>query len=245
VQSTIGWTQVYLLSPQLSVVLLGFLVIGLDLATRNRVLVWLTAFVGLVIPTLLTFSLAFDWFGLVPHPSGGAEPSAFFGMLVVGPFSIFFYFLFLTIGFGVVLVSYQYAERFLRATPGEYFGIILLSLAGMMFMAASGELITLYISLEMTSIPLYILAGLMRSDTRSQEASLKYILLGAMSSAILLYGMALVYGATGTTDLREIAAAAGALKGGNLLLLAGEVFIFTGLGFKVSAVPFHMWAPDI
>ncbi len=167
-------------------------------------------------------------------------------MLVVDPFAIFFQFLFETIGVGVVLVSFQYAEKYLRATAGEYYGIILISLAGMMLMGSSGELITLYISLEMTSIPLYILAGLLRTDVRSQEASVKYILLGAMSSAILLYGMALIYGATGTTDLREIATTVTTqIKTGNLLLLLGEIFVFTGLGFKISAVPFHMWAPDI
>ncbi len=109
------------------------------------------------------------------------------------------------IGFSVVLVSFQYVEKFLRATPGEYYAIILMSLAGMMLMAGTGELITIYIALELTSIPLYILAGLSRSDGRSAEAAIKYVLLGAMSSAILLYGMALLYGATGTTDLAEIA----------------------------------------
>src|SRR5262249_27597801 len=140
-----------------------------------------------------------------------------------------------------------YVDRFLRVTIGEYYSVILFSLAGMMLMGSSGELITLYISLELTSIPLYILAGLSRTDGRSAEAAVKYVLLGAMSSAILLYGMALLYGATGSTDLREIAAVFGphGLQSGNLMLLAADIFIFTGFGFKVSAVPFHMWAPDI
>jgi NADH-quinone oxidoreductase subunit N len=245
--SQIGWTQVYLLSPELSVVLLAFLVIGIDLVSRRKTLAWLTALIGLAVPLFLTLSLAFNWFGLVPAPPAGGGPvTAFFGTLVVDQFAIFFKFLFIGIAFGVVLVSFRYAEKYLRATPGEYYGIILISTAGMMLMGASGELITLYISLEMTSIPLYILAGLLRTDTRSQEASVKYVLLGAMSSAILLYGMALIYGATGTTDLREIATVATTqLKTSNLLLLLGEIFVFTGLGFKVSAVPFHMWAPDI
>src|SRR6185437_920338 len=182
---------------------------------------------------------AYNWFG--PHPT-----TAFFGMLRVDQFAIFFELLFMVIGFGVILVSYQYVEKFLRATPGEYYSIILMSLAGMMLMAGTGELITIYIALELTSIPLYILAGLSRTDARSAEAAVKYVLLGAMSSAILLYGMALLYGATGTTDLLEIAkATTTALHTGNLLLIVGEVFIFAGFGFKVSAVPFHMWAPDI
>jgi NADH-quinone oxidoreductase subunit N len=236
--SHIDAAQIWLLSPELSVVLLAFLVLGLDLVTRRKTLVWLVAFLGLIVPTLLTFSLAFNWFG--DRPTIG-----FFGMLTTDTYAIFFKLLFLVIGFSVILVSYQYVEKFLRATPGEYYSIILMSLAGMMLMAGTGELITIYIALELTSIPLYILAGLSRSDGRSAEAAVKYILLGAMSSAILLYGMALLYGATGTTDLTEIAKSVTTLGSGNLMLLAADVFIFAGFGFKISAVPFHMWAPDI
>jgi NADH-quinone oxidoreductase subunit N len=239
VDSTIGLTQIWMLSPELAVVLLSFLVLGLDLLTRRKTVVWVMSLVGLLVPLALTFSLAFNTFGAYPR-------SAFFGMLVVDNYAIFFELLFLLIGFSVILVSYQYVEKYLRATPGEYYSIILMSVAGMMLMGSTGELISIYISLELTSIPLYILAGLSRTDARSAEAAVKYVLLGAMSSAILLYGMALIYGATGTTDLLEIAkATATALQSGNLLLLVGEVFIFAGFGFKVSAVPFHMWAPDI
>src|SRR5579859_2093319 len=228
-----------MLSPQLSVVLLSFVVLGLDLITRRKNIVWVTALVGLLIPLALVFTLAFNTFGSYPA-------SSFFGMLVADNYAVFFELLFLLIGFSVILVSYQYVEKYLRATPGEYYSIILMSLAGMMLMASTTELITIYIALELTSIPLYILAGLSRSDPRSAEASVKYVLLGAMSSAILLYGLALLYGATGTTDLLEIAkVTATSLHSGNLLLLVGEVFVFAGFGFKVSAVPFHMWAPDI
>ncbi len=237
--STIGLPQIWLLSPELSVTVLSFVVLALDLITRRKTVTWVTALVGLVVPLALTFSLAFNTFG-------SRSTTGFFNMLVVDDYAIFFKLLFLLIGFCVILVSYQYVEKYLRATPGEYYSIILMSLAGMMLMASSGELITIYISLELTSIPLYILAGLSRTDTRSAEAAVKYVLLGAMSSAILLYGMALLYGATGTTDLIEIArATASALHTGNLLLIVSEVFIFAGFGFKVSAVPFHMWAPDI
>jgi NADH-quinone oxidoreductase subunit N len=240
--SQIGATQIWMLSPELSLVLLGFLVVGLDLLTRRRGLVTAVALIGLAVPTFFTLSLAGQWFGPLP-----ADHRAFFGMLVVDQFAIFFKFLFLLIAFGVILVSYGYVEKFLRCTPGEYYGVILLSTAGMMLMASTGELISLYISLELTSIPLYILAGLSRTDGRSAESAVKYVLLGAMSSAILLYGIALLYGATGSTDLHEISLVFGpnGLQSGNLMLLAADVFIFTGFGFKVSAVPFHMWAPDI
>jgi NADH-quinone oxidoreductase subunit N len=239
VQNMIDGTQIWMLSPQLSVVVLGSIVLALDLITKNRRLTTAVALIGLVVPTLLTLSLQFNWFG--SHPE-----SAFFGMLTADGFAIFFQLLFLAIGFGVILVSYGYIDKYLRVTTGEYYSIILFSLAGMMLMASTRELISIYISLELTSIPLYILAGLSRRDTRSAEAAVKYVLLGAMSSAILLYGMALFYGATGTTDLGlAYTSSVKALHSGNLLLLAADVFIFTGFGFKVSAVPFHMWAPDI
>jgi NADH-quinone oxidoreductase subunit N len=236
--SQITGTSLWMLSPELAMVLLSFLVLALDLLTRRKALVWAVALGGLVVPTAAVFSLAFNWLG--PRPQ-----TAFFDMLIVDNFAIFFELLFLIVGFGVILVSYRYAESYLRATPGEYYAIILMSLAGMMLMGSTHELISIYISLELTSIPLYILAGLSRTDARSAESAVKYVLLGAMSSAILLYGLALLYGATGSTDLTEIAHAATALQSGNFLLLAGAVFVFVGFGFKVSAVPFHMWAPDI
>ena len=130
--STIGLTQIWLLSPELSVVLLSFVVLGIDLATRRKIVTWVTALVGLLIPLALTFSLAFNTFGSRPT-------SAFYGMLVVDTYAIYFKLLFLLIGFAVILVSYQYVEKYLRATPGEYYSIILMSLAGMMFMGSSGE----------------------------------------------------------------------------------------------------------
>ena len=236
--SHIDAAQIWLLSPELSVVVLSFVVLALDLLTRRKTLVWATAFFGLLVPLFFTLSLTFNWFG--ERPATG-----FFGMLNADDYALFFQYLFLVIGFTVVLVSYQYVEKFLRATPGEYYSIILMSLAGMMLMGSTGELITIYIAFELTSIPLYILAGLSRRDSRSAEAAIKYVLLGAMSSAILLYGMALIYGATGSTDLATVAKSVTTLGSGNLMLLAGDIFMIAGFGFKISAVPFHMWAPDI
>src|SRR5260221_1299291 len=226
-----------MISPQLSVVLLGMLVLGLDLVVKRPAVTASVALGGLVVPAAATILLAT---GVLPN-----DGTAFFHMLVVDQYAIFFDFLFLIIAAFVILSSFDYARRYLRATVGEYYSLILLSTAGMMLMGSSRELITIYISLELTSIPLYILAGLSRTDQRSAEASVKYVLLGAMSSAILLYGIALLYGATGSTDLGEIAKAASSLQSGNLLLLVADVFIFAGFCFKISAVPFHMWAPDI
>jgi NADH-quinone oxidoreductase subunit N len=241
VTSQITATDIWLLSPELAVTLLGLLVLGMDLVVKRRIVTATVAVGGLIVPFLAVLSLIFEWFGPLPQNRTG-----FWGMLVVDQYAIFFELLFLVIGAVVGLAAYRYVVEYSRATVGEYYAILLFSVAGMMLMGSSRELITIYISLELTSIPLYILAGVSRSDARSAEAAVKYVLLGAMSSAILLYGMALLYGATGSTDLGEIAAAATTgLKSGNLLLLIADVFIFTGFGFKISAVPFHMWAPDI
>src|SRR5436190_1800067 len=132
--------------------------------------------------------------------------------------------------------------------------LTVLALVVMVLLASTGELISIYISLELTSFPLYVMAGLIRENERSAEAAVKYVLLGAMSSAILLYGFALLYGLTGTTDLMGIATVIKngihtgnviiSLKG-NLMELVAGILILAGFGFKISAVPFHMWAPDI
>jgi NADH-quinone oxidoreductase subunit N len=146
----------------------------------------------------------------------------------------------------MLLISYDYVNKYVRSA-GEFYALLLLSVTGMMLMASSSELITIYISLELASIPLYVMAGLLRNDDRSAEASVKYVLLGAMSSAILLYGFALLYGLTGTTDLHGIAQATitRGFADGNILLLMAAIFVLAGFGFKISAVPFHTWAPDI
>jgi NADH-quinone oxidoreductase subunit N len=166
-------------------------------------------------------------------------------MLVVDQYAIFFDFIFLIIAAVMILVSYNYIGKYVKA-DGEFYSLLLFSVTGMMLMASTGELITIYIALELTSIPLYVMAGMIRASERSAEAAVKYVLLGAMSSAILLYGFALLYGLTGTTDLKGIADAfAHSLDQGNLLVLIADVLILAGFGFKISAVPFHMWAPDI
>jgi NADH-quinone oxidoreductase subunit N len=128
---------------------------------------------------------------------------------------------------------------------GEYYGFVLLALSGMMVMVSSADLLTLYLGTELMSLSLYVMAGLKRSDPRSLEASAKYFVLGAFSSGILLYGISLLYGATGSTRLPEIAAA---ISGRNLddpLLLFATILLTVGFGFKLAVVPFHMWTPDV
>jgi NADH-quinone oxidoreductase subunit N len=149
------------------------------------------------------------------------------------------------LGCGLALVlSADYLLRQGMAR-GEYYALILLSTLGAMFMGSGGDLVMIFLGLETLSIPLYILATFLRHHAKSQEAGLKYFLLGAFSSALFLYGMALIYGATGTTNLEGMAQAISLGLQTPLLLYAGVGLLLVGLGFKAAAVPFHTWAPDV
>jgi NADH-quinone oxidoreductase subunit N len=226
--------DLYLLAPEFSLALLALVVMAVDLFVKRRIATVGTALVGLVVPAAFAISQAVN----------GIHEKAFFGMLVVDPYAIFFKIVFLLIAAIMILSSYDYVGKYVRA-EGEFYVLMLFSVVGMMMMASSAELITIYISLELTSIPLYVMAGLIRGQERSAEAAVKYVLLGAMSSAILLYGFALLYGLTGTTDLVGIATTFKQIQTGNLAVLIADILVVAGFGFKVSAVPFHMWAPDI
>ncbi|MCH9765392.1 MAG: NADH-quinone oxidoreductase subunit NuoN [Alphaproteobacteria bacterium] len=144
-----------------------------------------------------------------------------------------------------LLLSLDYFAR-LRMMWFEIPVLMLLSVVGMMVMISANDLITLYVGLELQSLALYVLAAVRRNDLRSSEAGLKYFVLGALSSGMLLYGMSLIYGFSGTTEFHKIAAAAsGGGAGANIGLIVGLVFLLVGLAFKISAVPFHMWTPDV
>src|SRR5881396_2398155 len=238
--------DLYLLAPELSLTLLALVVMMVDLFIKRRIVTVTVALVGLIIPVAFAITHALTLNFSVAH-------HAFFNMLVVDQYAIFFQILFLIIAAVMILASYDYVGKYVKA-DGEFYTLMLFSVTGMMLLASTSELITIYISFELTSIPLYVMAGLIRANEKSAEAAVKYVLLGAMSSAILLYGFALLYGLTGTTDLMGIATL---IKGGihtgnviislqnNLMELIASVLILAGFGFKISAVPFHMWAPDI
>ena len=172
------------------------------------------------------------------------EIEAFGGMLVVDGFSIFINMLLIVGGLLTVALSYDYLKR-MNLARGEYYVLMLFSISGMMLMASAADLIVVFLALELLSIPLYVLAAFARPEARSEEAGLKYFLLGAFSSGFLVYGIALVYGASGTTSLNGIFAAAQAGMDYPIYLLLGAGLILVGLGFKVAAVPFHMWTPDV
>lgn len=230
--------DLYKLAPEISLTLLALVVMAVDLFAKRRVVTIVVALAGLIVP--LGFVMAQQFSGEFDKPA-----TAFFGMFIVDKYALFFDVIFLIIAAVIILSSYNYMQKYVKA-EGEFYMLLLFSITGMMFMASTNELITIYISLELTSIPLYVMAGLLRTSEHSAEAAIKYILLGAMSSAILLYGFTLLYGLTGTTDLTQIAASIGkGVQDGNIMVLVAGGLILAGFGFKISAVPFHMWAPDI
>jgi NADH-quinone oxidoreductase subunit N len=174
----------------------------------------------------------------------GMVRSYFRDMYVVDPFSTFFALLFVGIAIVSVLLSWDYLKR-TALNQGEFYALLCLSTLGMIFMAAANDLMMIFLGLELMSIALYVLAGFRKNRFESNEAALKYFLLGAFATGFLLYGMALVYGTTGTTNLTAIGnylLASPVLR--TPLLAIGALLLFVGFAFKVSLVPFHMWTPD-
>jgi NADH-quinone oxidoreductase subunit N len=167
----------------------------------------------------------------------------FWGMVKVDAFSTFFHVLVTAIAAVVILSSYEYMEV-QRIRAGEYYGLILFGAVGMCLMSSAVELVLIFIALEISSISTYVLAGFRRRAAISSEASLKYFLLGSFATAFFLYGVALMFGATGSTSIAVIGEA---LRSNQIPVLAyaGVAFMFVGLGFKVAAAPFHVWTPDV
>ncbi len=163
--------------------------------------------------------------------------------------AVFFKVIFLGSAFMAIGSSFDIAKEKIKNHRGEFYGLILFSTVGMMFLSSADELISLYIGLELTTVPLFVLAAFYKDDKISLEAGLKYMIIGAFSSAILLYGISLMYGITGTTDLIEmkinlslVFLSYGKIGAGFILAV---VMIIAGIGFKLALVPFHMWAPDV
>ena len=223
----------YLLTPEICLAGAAIAIILLDLVVGRKGILLFVGIAALVASIVVSVAL---W--------GEQDNSLFNGMIKADEFAIFFKVLLAGAAILVLLASKDYVSKFSHF-QGEYYGLILLSAVGMMLMAASRDLITIYVSLELTSISLYALVGFLK-DPKSSEAGLKYLLLGAVASAILLYGMALIFGITGETGLSEIAAA---LPAGRIwetpLLLLGLIFLIGGFGFKIATVPFQMWVPDV
>ncbi len=175
----------------------------------------------------------------------GREPYlAFQGMVIADAFAAFLVALFALSGLVAIVMAEGYLREHDLEQP-EYYILLLFVVAGMMLMARVADLIMIFLALELFSIPLYVLAGFARPRPTSEEAALKYLLLGAFAAGFMLFGIALVYGATGSTALPTIVAAVTQGQANRLLLLTGSALVLVGLGFKVAAVPFHMWTPDV
>ncbi len=175
----------------------------------------------------------------------GPRGETFGTMFISDGYSMFFKLIFCINVILSILISIKYISVE-RVNYGEYYSLILFSTIGMMIMASAGDLIILYLGLELMALSTYILAGFIRHDIKSNEAALKYFLLGAFSSGFLLYGISLVYGLTGTTDLEAIASFISERGlNDNVSLLLSIVFLTVAFGFKIAAAPFHMWAPDV
>jgi NADH-quinone oxidoreductase subunit N len=171
--------------------------------------------------------------------------TAFWNMVRVEDFSVYFHFLVIAIAAVVILSSFEYL-RVQRIRAGEYYGLILFGTVGMCLMSSAIELVLIFIALEISSISTYVLAGFRRRDASSSESSLKYFLLGSFATAFFLYGVALMFGATGSTNIDAISQA---LHSGGapvpVLAYVATALMFVGLGFKVASAPFHVWTPDV
>lgn len=226
------------IAPELVIIVTLLLVLGADLVLpRGRKYVaGAVAVIGVTVAAIPLILLAVQ----------ESAVSMFDGSFVVDDFALVLKGLFLVAGYIVLIMSVSYIESD-RFYQGEYYLLILSSILGSMVMASARDMILLFIGLELTTTPLFLLAGWRKGDLRSNEAALKFFILGVLSTAILLWGMSMVYGATGAIGFSEIAASVSGVGVGDPmwpLLVLAVVFIMVGFGFKVSAVPFHFWAPD-
>ncbi|HYM14866.1 MAG TPA: NADH-quinone oxidoreductase subunit N [Dehalococcoidia bacterium] len=230
------------LGPVVAVMVTAGLILVADLMTPRDRKKWLA---GLAVAGLGVAAL---W--LVVLILRGRQASFYDDTMALDNFSIFFTFLFIGVSGSVILVSLDYSEKF-GPRQGEFFALLLIATSGMMLLSGARDLVTIFVSLELTSITQFVLAGLLRDD-RGSEAALKYLLLGAVSSAVILYGMAFLFGISGTTHListngsPSIAATiASGDSGIRAALIFSMVFLAAGFGFKMAIVPFQMWTPDV
>ena len=226
----VAWT---VLAPSLIVFLTALLVLALDLLPPHDSKEHLgsLALAGVVVTLVVS---VLRW---------GTDERGFAGMLVLDNYALFFNVVICYAVALVLLFSLDYLRR-QRTESGEYYALVLFSMAGMMLLAAANDLMVVFLAIEVMSLSLYVMAGIFKTRLVSSEASMKYFLLGAFASSFLLYGIALIYGTTGSTNFDRVAAAA-ANQPRPTMFLVGVGLILVGFGFKISAVPFHMWAPDV
>ena len=221
-----GLTDIYRVLPELIWCAFGVILMLLQPFLKNRQILTFLAMVGAAIGTLSTFF--------------GVPGSGFFGLIQFDTYSLFFHWLVGLITFLVILSSDSYLARE-NLDGAEFYALILFATAGMGVLASAQELLTAFIGLEMSSISSYVLAGYRRDSIKATEAALKYFLLGSFATAFFLYGIALIYGVTGSTNLVVLANA----DPSSLYMRIGLTLILVGLGFKVAAAPFQIWTPDV
>ena len=174
----------------------------------------------------------------------GSNQVAFDGMIVADSFSDFLQVIILVSALLGIAVAYDYLRR-MHMERGEYYALMMFTVAGMLLMSLAGDLILVFLAIELLSLPLYVMSGFARPEKGSEEAAMKYFILGAFSSAFLVYGIALIFGATGTTNMAGVAQSISGNQADLTLLIIAVPMLLVGLGFKVAAVPFHMWTPDV
>ncbi len=238
----------YYVLPHIIVAITGImsLLFGVFNKQAHRDLVFINI-AGLVTAGASTVRL---W-NLVTNNAKDGPLTAFSGMIVLDHMSLAFIFIFLIVALLSTLISLNFLEDE-NLSPEEFNSLLMFATVGMMLMASAGDMVMIFLGLEISSIATYVLAGYRRTDLRSNESALKYFILGSFSTAFLLYGMALLYGATGSTNLDAIS---NAIKSGNNLitkqpmtlelLYVGAAMLLIGFGFKIATAPFHVWTPDV
>lgn len=229
-------SNISIILPEVIVAVAGIIVMLYDtFFPKQRTVTGIISIAGLALAGIVLYTM---WGNDYAAPT-----NAWNGMIANDNLRLGFSFVFLLVSALTVLISTVWTER--EDVPiGEYHCLLLFATVGMMFMASGNDLVVIFLGLETSSIATYVMAGLRKSDLRSNESSMKYFILGSFASAFLLYGMALIYGATGATNITQIAAN---LENPNFpaLLLIGAAMMIVGFGFKVATVPFHVWTPDV
>jgi len=221
--------------PEIIVAVAGIIVMLFDcFAPKQKSVTGAISLIGLILATVALFSL---WSGNYDFSS------AWNGMVVFDGLRMSFTLVVIFVSAMTILISTVWTER--EEVPiGEYHSLLLFATVGMMLMAAGNDMVIIFLGLETLSLATYVMAGLRKNDLKSNESALKYFILGSFASAFLLYGMALIYGATASTNITEIAARIGTANFPALLLVGGAMLLI-GFGFKIATVPFHVWTPDV
>jgi NADH-quinone oxidoreductase subunit N len=226
-----------LIMPEVMLAFFGLAILMTDFLLEPNQKAWnaLTASLGVIFSGLALWLL---------RPLAAISDTGFHGAILIDPFFMLFGFIFLAATLLVIFISVRYLE-IEHEHHGEYYALMLFATVGMMFLACGNDLVTLFLALETMAISFYILTGFLRRDRRSNEAAMKYVLLGAFSSGLLAYGFSILYGISGSTNLDTIASVLAQRPRGDLLVVIAVLTVSAGLFFKVAAVPFHQWAPDV